>query len=41
MIDEIREQCGEQMVAKEYYKVTIDDEESGLMLIAYIDAKTE
>jgi len=41
MIDEIREQCGEQMVAKEYYKVAIDDEESGLMLIAYIDAKTE
>ncbi len=41
MIDEIREQCGEQMAAKEYYKVTIDDEESGLMLIAYIDAETE
>ncbi|MBN1502795.1 right-handed parallel beta-helix repeat-containing protein [Candidatus Woesearchaeota archaeon] len=41
MIDEISEDCGLEMEVKEYYRITINDSESGLRLVIYIDAVTQ
>lgn len=37
ILPEIQEVCGAQIIAKEYYKATINDPDSGLNLIAYLD----
>ncbi|MBN2421752.1 hypothetical protein JXB41_00875 [Candidatus Woesearchaeota archaeon] len=39
-IEEIREGCGEQMLVSSYYKITIDDPDSNLNLVMYIDSES-
>lgn len=41
VLEDIKEICGEQMLAKEYYQITINDAESGLGVIGYIDAEKQ
>jgi len=37
ILSEIRSVCGEQITAKEYYRITVKDDASGLSLITYLD----
>jgi hypothetical protein len=41
ILSDIQEDCGNQMLVKEYYKATIEDSDSGLELVVYLDPNTQ